>query len=116
MMLTQVEQVHKEFEALCRFMGCEWSLERDNAGVYLDYKADAAFIWFQRGFQKGAQSSAPPHTKPTTVAQENAVGEILAAAYNFKDAHMTGNMDEKQAAHTSLKAVVCNALAGVRLS
>lgn len=112
----QLEQEIKEFESFCRSIGCEWSLERDNAGFYLDNKADDAFIWFQRGFQKGSQSSVPPHAKPTTVAQENAVGEILAAAYNFKDAHMTGNMDEKQAAHTSLKAVVCNALAGVRLS
>lgn len=40
-----------EFEKLSKFCGCEWSLDWDTAGFYSDVQADAAFIWFERGFQ-----------------------------------------------------------------
>lgn len=48
-----------EFEAVSRFMKCEWNLDWDPAGFYDDAKTDAAFTWFEQGYMRAQQAAAP---------------------------------------------------------
>lgn len=47
------------FEAISRFMKCEWNLDWDPAGFYDDAKTDAAFTWFEQGYMRAQQAAAP---------------------------------------------------------
>ena len=71
-MNTLEDQQRLEFESHCRTIGCEWSLEWDKAGFYEDAKADAAFTWFQIGFQRGLGASTTP-TDPELQAAMDAL-------------------------------------------
>lgn len=46
------QECRKEFEALCRFMRVEFSLEWDNAGFYQQLETDRSYTWFKLGFDR----------------------------------------------------------------
>lgn len=46
------EECRKEFEAMCRLMGIEFSLEWDKAGFYQQLETDRCYTWFKLGFDR----------------------------------------------------------------
>ncbi len=54
------EECRKEFEAMCRFMGVEFSLEWDKAGFYQQLETDRCYTWFKLGFGKTKTSQIEP--------------------------------------------------------
>jgi hypothetical protein len=44
------DECRTEFEAKCKFMLVDWSLEWDKAGFYAQLEADRAYTWFKLGF------------------------------------------------------------------
>ncbi len=61
------EECRKEFEAKCRFMKCEFSLECDKAGFYSQLETNQCYTWFKLGFdQAQTRQDAPVESGPTT--------------------------------------------------
>lgn len=54
------EECRKEFEAKCRFIQVEWSLEWDKAGFYDQLEADRAYTWFKLGFDQAKHVLSAP--------------------------------------------------------
>lgn len=54
------EECRKEFEALCRFMQFEHSLEWDKAGFYTQLETDRSYTWFKLGFERAKTSQIIP--------------------------------------------------------
>jgi hypothetical protein len=65
------------FEAISRFMKCEWSLDWDPAGFYDDAKTDAAFTWFEQGYMRAQQAAAPQATPFMWAIQEPGGGAYM---------------------------------------
>lgn len=54
------EECRTEFEAMCRFMGVEFSLEWDKAGFYSQLEAERSYTWFKLGFDRAKASQVTP--------------------------------------------------------
>ncbi|EKD97733.1 MAG: hypothetical protein ACD_23C00752G0003 [uncultured bacterium] len=50
--MSAEEECRKEFEAKCRFMRVEFSLEWDAAGFYAQLETDRCYTWFKLGFEQ----------------------------------------------------------------
>lgn len=46
------DECRKEFEAKCRFMRMEFSLEWDSGGFYSQLETDRCYTWFKLGFDR----------------------------------------------------------------
>lgn len=58
--MSAEDECRNEFEAKCKYMRVEWSLEWDKAGFYSQLEADRAYTWFMLGFdQAKAREDAP---------------------------------------------------------
>ncbi len=58
-----------------------------------------------------AEQQAAPKAAPGELAASAAKGAIMGAAYDFRDAHISGSMNLKRSAHAALEDAVDNALA-----
>ena len=56
---------------------------------------------------------AAPKAAPGEPVASAAKGAIMGAAYDFRDAHISGSMNLKRSAHAALEAAVDNALAAL---
>ena len=58
-----------------------------------------------------AEQQSAPKAAPGELAASAAKGAIMGAAYDFRDAHVSGSMNLKRSAHAALEAAVDSALA-----
>lgn len=75
------------FEAISRFMKCEWNLDWDPAGFYDDAKTDAAFTWFEQGYMRAQQAAAPQAVQdavPATNHSETPNSSTIIVPYGWK--------------------------------
>lgn len=56
--MSTEDECRNEFEAKCKLMRVEWSMEWDKAGFYAQLEADRAYTWFKLGFDKAKPSQA----------------------------------------------------------
>ena len=52
--------VSQQFEAKCRFMRMEFSLEWDSAGFYSQLETDRCYTWFKLGFDQAKAIQSVP--------------------------------------------------------
>lgn len=67
------KECREEFEAKCKFMRVEWSLEWDKAGFYSQPETDRAYTWFKLGFD---QAKADQSNLATIAGVESSVGHL----------------------------------------
>lgn len=83
------------FEAISRFMKCEWNLDWDPAGFYDDAKTDAAFTWFEQGYMRAQQAAAPQAAAHPDDAAVDALAALMKAKLAEKRAKGYGGWNDK---------------------
>lgn len=84
-----------EFEAVSRFMKCEWNLDWDPAGFYEDTKTDTAFTWFEQGYMRAQQAAAPQAAAHPDDAAVDALAVLMKAKLAEKRAKGYGGWNDK---------------------
>lgn len=94
---------HAQTEALRpiqRFNNIAGLMNPESRGLYVRYEDHAAQV---------AALTAQP-AAPQGVAYADAHGAIMGAAYDFRDAHISGSPNQKRSAHAALESAVTHAL------
>lgn len=97
------------FDAACEVMAY---LKEQRAPGYYTHRMSIVL----HGNTEGTEAARAPDTAATpqaapAVESDKAYGAIMGAAYDFRDAHLSGSMNQKRAAHAALDGAVRAALA-----
>jgi len=81
-------------------------VDRWDTPLWKDVPATAEYIGRLRAALAAWQATAAPQG----VAYADAHGAIMGAAYDFRDAHISGSPNQKRSAHAALESAVTHAL------